>query len=103
MLVVSGQDWESQVENDFIFFFSSGFICQAFWGERKQMERSAFKGVSSVSKSVRGWRAGWREEHCCERGVAVSCGRPNEHLHVKRWRSIGKVALLELEIWRETQ
>lgn len=66
------------------------------------MERSAFRGVSSVSKSVRGWRAGWREEHCCGRGVAVSRGRPNEHLRVKGWSSTRKVALLELEIWRET-
>lgn len=40
------------------FFFQAALFVRLFGGERKQMDRSAFRGVSSVSKSVRGWRAG---------------------------------------------
>lgn len=74
---------------------SSSFLCQAFWGERKQMGRATLRGSASGFRLLVGWRIGWREEHCRGRGFGVFQGRPNKHLHEKRWRSIEKGSGIE--------
>lgn len=71
---------------------SSSFLCQAFWGERKQIGELHGGVFASGSCLLGGRGAGWKEENCSGRGIAVSHGRPNKSLHKKGWRSIEKVS-----------
>lgn len=69
VLVVSGQDWESQVENDFYFFFQQ-FYLSGFLGRKETSGEVCIRGgfvCEQVCEGLVSWleRGALLWERCC--------------------------------------